>query len=91
MNDCENTSQHLAMSCGVPGTNYFSCKNHIAKREHFAPTLDYQIMQKWLIFSTVWSQTSPKYPKNSKTMISTNVIALLLNESSKGRKNIFKE
>ena len=66
MNDCEKTSQPLSISFGVPGTNYFSCNNHIAKLEHFSLTLEYQIMQKWLIFSTVGSQTSPKYPNNSK-------------------------
>ena len=64
MNDCEKTSQPLSMSFGVPGTNYFYYHNLIAKLEHFALILDYQIMQNLLI-SELWGQN---HHPNSKTI-----------------------
>ena len=76
MNDSENTSQPLSMSVVVPGTNYVGYNNHRTKQEHFGLILDYRIMPKWLVLSTVGSQTLPKYQNNQKTVISRNVIAL---------------
>ena len=67
MNDSENTSQPLSMSVVVPGTNYVSYNNHRTKQEHFGLILDYRIMPKWLVLSTVGSQTLPKYQNNPKT------------------------
>ena len=75
MNDSENTSQPLSMSVVVPGTNYVSYNNHRAELEHFGLILDYRIMPKWLILSTIRSQRLPKYQNYSKTVIGRNVIA----------------
>ena len=76
MNDSENTSQPLSMSVVVPGTNYVSYNNHREKLKHFRLILDYRIMPKWLILSTIRSQTLPKYQNYPKTVIGRNVIAL---------------